>query len=334
MAVQYFKYVSDIRNKNGAIEGYLLEDTNGNLMRYKSTEIKKHIALGNIKVEGLELTSDYRLIKKKIKTVAIAGANPFIIPRELIKKINSKGKILIFRAAADLENLKGYANNYKTKILKNDFGQPYTVVKNSSYVCVVGVGTHLELPVDSSYMFCNTDFDIINLNGVYANRVENMDNMFRSSTSKIVFPETFVTSNVKSMIGTFSYCKCESLDISMFDTSNVKKMDNMFEGAGIHWLDLARMNTRNVISMSSMFERAMIDTLIMPLCFFTHSLENTSSMFEGAVIIKMNFQNFFLNHMVEHKNILKNHHINGQLPLALTQIASGKIPNPNQKYPF
>ena len=327
MGVQNFKYVSEIRDKRDYILGYILEDINGNLYRYKSEDVKAAIRSGQLKVEGLELTVDNRLIKKKINTVGNVGNSPFIVPRELIKRINSKGKILMFKAT-DTESLKKYAKNYRAKIKVNSFNQPYTVAKNSSYVCVIGVGTHIELPVDSSYMFDKTDFDIINLSGVYANRVENMDNMFRSSKSKIIFPETFVTSNVKSMIGTFSYYQSDCLDISMLDTSGVKNMSRMFDGAGIHHLDLSRMNTGNVVCMDSMFERVMIDNLIMPLYMSTKSLVSISSMFEEAVIIKMVFQNFYLDHMVRHADLLKNNHIHdaeNQLPPAIKDIAHGII---------
>lgn len=61
------KNMRTLRDKSGNIEGYVLEDRQGNARKMKADEVKKMIKAGDLEVINLTLTSDGRLIKKSPK---------------------------------------------------------------------------------------------------------------------------------------------------------------------------------------------------------------------------------------------------------------------------
>lgn len=54
-------------DKNKSIVSYILKDKKGSIRRFSAKDLKEHIKAGKIEVENLTLTSDNRLVKKKIQ---------------------------------------------------------------------------------------------------------------------------------------------------------------------------------------------------------------------------------------------------------------------------
>lgn len=54
--------IEKLRDKNGTIKGYVLQDCNGVQMKFNSEQVKQAIFLQQLTVTNLKLTSDGRLI--------------------------------------------------------------------------------------------------------------------------------------------------------------------------------------------------------------------------------------------------------------------------------
>lgn len=81
----------------------------------------------------------------------------------------------------------------------------------------------------------------------------NMDLMFESSKATSIDISSLDSSNVTSMVHTFSRASTKSLDLSKLDSSKVKDTGGMFCGTNVTNLDLSHLDTGNVTSMSWMF---------------------------------------------------------------------------------
>lgn len=69
--------VEKLRDKNGNIKGYILQDNNGVQMKFSSEQVKQAIFLQQLTVDNLKLTSDGRLIdnKKQDNNAEITNSN-------------------------------------------------------------------------------------------------------------------------------------------------------------------------------------------------------------------------------------------------------------------
>lgn len=63
--------IEKLRDKNGTIKGYVLQDCNGVQMKFNSEQVKQAIFLQQLTVTNLKLTSDGRLIDNNNSTKPI-----------------------------------------------------------------------------------------------------------------------------------------------------------------------------------------------------------------------------------------------------------------------
>ncbi len=109
-----------------------------------------------------------------------------------------------------------------------------------------------------------------------------MNYMFTGSKATSIDLSGFNTSNVTSMIGTFSYLNLKSLDLSNLDTHNVFGMDQLFMGSTIDEIDLSTLDTTNLKDTSSMFNGFKTNKLILT-DFDTSKVTSMNGMFKNVV---------------------------------------------------
>ncbi len=154
----------------------------------------------------------------------------------------------------------------------------------------------------------------LNLSGFDTAAVTDMRYMFFgcNKLETIVFPNKFLTSNVKTMAWMFDGCESlTSLDLSSFDTSNVTDMKYMFNTCKkletivfsnkfstsnvktIDWmfhdcesltsLDLSSFDTSNVTDMKYMFNNCKkLETIVFSNKFLTSNVKTMACMFDGC----------------------------------------------------
>lgn len=114
----------------------------------------------------------------------------------------------------------------------------------------------VELNYDSSYMFLDfTNLADIDLSGLDARSVINMQGMFRNTGLTSLDLSSFDTENVTDMSGMFYDVKnLTNLDLTHLNTSNVTDMHYMFTNmSSLTSLNLSHMNTSKVTNMTGMF---------------------------------------------------------------------------------
>ena len=114
----------------------------------------------------------------------------------------------------------------------------------------------VELNYDSSYMFLDfTNLADIDLSGLDARSVINMQGMFRNTGLTSLDLSSFDTENVTDMSGMFYDVKnLTNLDLTPLNTSKVTDMHYMFTNmSSLTSLNLSHMNTSKVTNMTGMF---------------------------------------------------------------------------------
>lgn len=114
---------------------------------------------------------------------------------------------------------------------------------------------------DMSYLFRQSNIEILDLRGMKTSQVKNMQGMFMASRTKEIDLTSFDTSKVISMNGMFDMAVTEELDLRHFDTRNVQTMKNMFSICECKRLDISNFDTSNTRTMENMFQNSVIDQL-------------------------------------------------------------------------
>lgn len=81
------KCVEKLRNNNGTIKGYILEDNQGIQQYLEANLLKSYIMEGKIKISNLKLTSDNKLIDCKTKEIKYSGYTTNQLTLKLIEKL-------------------------------------------------------------------------------------------------------------------------------------------------------------------------------------------------------------------------------------------------------
>ena len=111
----------------------------------------------------------------------------------------------------------------------------------------------IELPEDSSHLFCDLKAHSINFKNVDTSKVTDMSEMFSGCMVEQIDLSYFDTSNVKDMYAMFNACEATKIDLSSFNPSNVTNMSRMFCACKARNVDISRFDLSKVTDMYAMF---------------------------------------------------------------------------------
>lgn len=263
---EHVKCIKIYRNSN-KIKGYRMTfvDT-GYIHDYTPQEVKQNIREGNWTVVNLTLTSDNRLIEKKVNTTMV---------NKLSSKASEEGKRIIAKA-----KLMGKAKVH-TSLCIHEF---YSVVLPDK--CIVYIPDNVESIGNlGGFPVINEVKDTLQIIG--GRGLRTAKNLFEGCNIPHLDLSLFDTSNIQEMEGMFRNFTTTRLDLSTFNTHKVITMKWMFTNCKTYYLNVSGWDVTNVTDMSSIFERCTTPKVDIST-WVTSSIEHIMYMFHKctAKIIK------------------------------------------------
>lgn len=264
--------IEKIRDNNGRITHYKIQDTERNIKIVTANQLK--VAISNMQVNciNLTLTSDNRLIDKETKEELDREK---IRHKKLIVKISLLGNKLgdtTYKLNNAIYEIVGNEIYLKEVLVEDgDFEIPEFVSgfcreKNKEYSGfrsdVFKNCRNIKLKnksriTDMSGLFADCELlRKIDMSEFDTSRVTDMSDMFAHCLNLSYIDMSNVdTSNVVNMEGMFADCESlEKLNIQSFNTSRVNNMGSMFGSCySLKNIDVSHFDTRNVVDMSYMF---------------------------------------------------------------------------------
>ena len=306
-----YRCILRVKDKNGGIVGYRLEDSKGNEVYVESKLLKNSIKSKRVIVSNLMLTSDDRLIVVKDRWDQDSTKIKYIFRR--MKSLGCKidiGHDAVNRS----EYYIGHINNGKhivyipddvESIVYSGINQLNSLISDLNGTVIIHGGRGL---TDTSRMFNGCKASEIDIRKLDTSNVTNMSSMFEDINVSKLDISGLVTDNVKDMSNMFAICKAGAviwckfntgnvmkmpymfyrssvgdIDLSNIDTSNVRDMRWMFGECESHRIKLSNISTEKVINMRSMFYSCKLDELDLS-SFNTSNVVNMSSMFQDCEI--------------------------------------------------
>ena len=115
----------------------------------------------------------------------------------------------------------------------------------------------IDLPTDSSYLFCRLRGEIKGCEKVNTSKVTNMRSMFQGIDSADPDVSRWNTSNVTNMASMFDGTKNANPDVSNWDVSKVTNMQAMFQQGSAN-PDVSKWDVSKVTNMQAMFRKTEI----------------------------------------------------------------------------
>ena len=150
-----------------------------------------------------------------------------------------------------------------------------------------------------------------------------MNYMFTGSKATSIDLSGFNTSNVTSLIGTFSNLNLKSLDLSNLDTHNVSIMADIFMGSTIDEIDLSTFDTNSLKDTSRMFSGFKTNKLILT-DFDTSKVMNMQAMFRNAVFETLDLSELDTSSVTDMRLMFENAEIDN---LILNNFTTGNAAN-------
>lgn len=293
------KCLQKIRGKNNQIIGYKLQDTKGNIQDFNSSFIKEQIRAGNIHIINMTLTSDNRLVDKKVKAQTQTGdinttniKNKETIDKESMQKYIQKAKLIgklieiptnckhkCYLISRTPENHILYIPDDVIQLNDGGYKPEFTneIVNLEGHIKVIG-GSNL---ANTDYMFQHCKVKSIDLSNFDTSKVMSMVYMFRDCKAQSIDFSGFNTSTVTKLHGMFLDCRATHLDLSSFDIGNVRSIDHMFSKCRAQSIKFGKFNTSNVVVMEGAFSEC--ETQYLDLSSFdTRCVNNMKWMFSDC----------------------------------------------------
>lgn len=266
------KCIDKIRNNRGIIVDYVVQDAAGNKSLISPERLKQMIAVGELIVDNLKLTSNNRLIERKQDNAKdIKNENARIARmKEIdtqINKIINKAKM----TGKQIKQVKAYEGSDITLVQLSDTSSILCIPSN---VCLIGRVSEENRLDDldityikgqlkviggynlksTSHMFTGLRFDYLDLSAFDTHNVTDMNSMFAWSSIKSINFKNLNTAMVKNMEDMFLYCNTEVLDLSSFNTERVTDMESAFHHCGAKFIDLSSFNLKRVANLVNVFK--------------------------------------------------------------------------------
>lgn len=260
------KYLEKYKDNNGKIIAYLLEDTDGNRIKLNADYVKHQILKGTLDVINLTLTSDNRLIDKKVVNTAINDRTTK--DKEMILKIMQKAKLL-----NKLKEIQAYS------------GDKVYLVSQSDTMHFVYIPDNVTILNDKDNNSRDTfTHKIKRLRGtikvIGGSGLVSTCDMFKDCAASKIDISSLDTSNVTDMSSMFNKCSALDIDLTGIDTHLVTDMSFMFAGCWLKSIDLSHLDTSEVTDMRGMFHKCKIENLG-KLQINTRNVVNMNKIFEG-----------------------------------------------------
>lgn len=254
------KYTLKIRNEQGIIIGYMLQDSTGNTKVVQPNELKEAIRNGEVDCLNLQLTSDNRLMDKK----------------ESVEKLILKTRVISATKDIEYENATyrvkaGKVYLVKVHIKRGEFEIPSFV----DGTVFDDIDTNEDYPKSPFY-----DCEVIKLKN--KSKMTNFNNLFMScSNLKYIDLSNCNMEKISSTIKMFLCCsELETVVLNGADMSNVTNTCFMFaQCTSLKRIDLSRTKFKHIQNMSYMFYAASDLETVCLEGINTYELKEMTSMF-------------------------------------------------------
>lgn len=234
------KCLMRIRDEQGNVVGYRLEDNLKRKQDIKAESLKKALLENKIDVINLTLNQEGDIVTKTF------GHKKSDLDKLMIKA-KMLGKYEFNRGLHYLYITDDYTIVYIPEETKIIWKFAFEKI-NGTLKLIGGKGLENVFEIFASCCACTVDISELDVS-----HLTELDGMFYMCDSELVGLDKMDTSNVLSMRAMFHWCQSDTLDLSRFNTSNVQDMRDMFRGCKAYRLDLTSFDTSKVKDMSAMF---------------------------------------------------------------------------------
>lgn len=288
--------------KDGAsIIGYKLIDQYGTVLTCKASAIKEAIKNGSIDVVNLQLTSDNRLISKKmnqenkvIQKITI-GRN---IMTQVEALIDTSKYILEFKQVKDLK--KAIAKAASLGIQARNLNESVSIIINNDRATIFS-SVGMQLINDET--FKSMKFKELRLNNIDVSGCETLKNMFDGTVCDVLDISDCDFSNITDATEAFARCNIKRVITDGLKLDKLTKIAKMFNHSEIGDIDITKFGFCNTIIADEAFSNSNIKTIE----FAKHSFCKTTRatyMFYGLTCEKLDMTNLELNPSIHQYGIL------------------------------
>ena len=278
------KCISKIRNEQGIITGYQLQDNNGNIKVVQANELKEAIKRGEVNCTNLQLTSDNRLIDKKdgieklvVKTRVIGGTRDIEYGNATYRV--KAGKVLLLKVHIrkgefeipnfvdgtifddeDEETGKSPFSDCEAIKLKNNsklnnFNSLFTNCQNLRYIDLSRCNMHKITSTIRMFYNCNS-LETVVLNGADMSNIQETSFMFSECTSlkRIDFSKTKFKHVQNMSFMFYGSTELETVCLEGINIPELKSMSSMFRYCKkLNYVNMKKVNMHNLERMDHMF---------------------------------------------------------------------------------
>lgn len=290
-----------VRNANGVIQAYIIKDKRGNTRKFDPIALKNLILNGELVVENLKLTKDYRLIDKSEEQ-----HEKQLSKMDKLKLYESKQKLtgMIFDFQIDRKYGEIYISKYydtpnRKEVIIPDFVDGFECTTGNSPFneCkyIEKIIAHSNIKGSLMYLFHAFMGEKLDLTEFDTSNIKFMQYTFLECSAKsILLGDKFKTDNVINMEGMFNRCAVEKLDLQHFNTTKVTNMSNMLSYCNAEIINFGgNFDTSNVINMEHMFFKCSVKSLNIRNVFNTSKVKKMEYMFGYINVDKLILGNKF-----------------------------------------
>lgn len=284
-----------------SIIGYKLIDQYGTVLTCKASAIKEAIKNGSIDVVNLQLTSDNRLISKKmnqenkvIQKITI-GRN---IMTQVEALIDTSKYILEFKQVKDLK--KAIAKAASLGIQVRNLNDSVSIIINNDRATIF---SSVSMQLINDETFKSMKFKELRLNNIDVSGCETLKNMFNETVCDVLDISGCDFSSITDATEAFARCNIKRVITDGLKLDKLTKIEKMFNYSEIGDIDITNFGFCNTIIADEAFSNSNIKTIE----FAKHSFCKTTRatyMFYGLTCEKLDITNLELSPCIHQYGIL------------------------------
>lgn len=284
-----------------SIIGYKLIDQYGTVLTCKASAIKEAIKNGSIDVVNLQLTSDNRLISKKInqenkviQKITI-GRN---IMTQVETLIDTSKYILEFKQVKDLKKAVAKAASLGMQV--RNLNESVSILLNNDRATIF---SSVSMQLINDETFKSMRFKELRLSNIDVSGCETLKNMFNETVCDVLDISGCDFSNITDATEAFARCNIKRVITDGLKLDKLTKIAKMFNYSEIGDIDITNFGFCNAIVADEAFSNSNIKTIE----FAKHSFCKTTRatyMFYGLTCEKLDITNLELSPCIHQYGIL------------------------------